>query len=213
MQPTFDQAFHLLSLIRDQGLSLEKLQALYALGILSDVVGVKDPLSISREAVRLALGYDPSVFRVKLGGPETTDSIVQVLREGGFWINEYITQENFPLTPSKNLQEDEIEIIDPDCSFSEEEGLRILKKKGLARPTHEHAIQFAGQWGTATTSQEKPFVVFLHEPWQDPSGNRRVVYLRRPPSSRKLCLNYPGSEFNDYCVLAGVRPRKQPLAA
>ena len=51
---------------------------------------------------------------------------------------------------------------------------------------------------------------FPHIPWQDPNRNRRIVYLNRNAKYRKLNLNYPDNRFNDNCVLAGVRPRKQP---
>ena len=101
-------------------------------------------------------------------------------------------------------------IVDPGRDFSEEEGLAILKEKGLERPTYEHAIRFAEQHGKATTSEKKPYVIFLHETWLNPDRSRRVVYLRRSARYRKLFLSYPGNRFNDFCVLAGVRPRKQP---
>ncbi len=144
------------------------------------------------------------VFRVKLGGPETTDQIISAL---GFPANDYITQANFPLTP-RTKEVAEIEIIDPGCSFSEEEGLEFLKAAGLERPTHEHAFRFAEQYGTATTSDKKPFVIFLHEPWLGPGGGRRVLSLRRYSADRKLYLRFPSYRFYNACVLAGVRPRK-----
>ena len=169
--PTFDQAFQILNLAREAGVSLETL------------------------------------FRVKMGGSENTDQIVAALRKDGLWVNNYITQTNFPLKPNA-LGEDEIEIVDPDRSFSEEEGLQILKDKGLTRPTYEHAIRFAKQHGKTTTSEKKLFVIFLHEAWQDPNGNRRVLYVNRNPDNRELNLNYPDNRFNDNCVLVGVRSRK-----
>jgi len=205
--PTFDQAFQILNLAREAGVSLETLQALYATGLLSDLLRAENPIAVNREAFRVILGYDPSVFRVKMGGSENTDQIVAALREDGLWVNDYITQTNFPLKPNA-LGEDEIEIVDPDRSFSEEEGLQILKDKGLTRPTYEHAIRFAKQHGKTTTSEKKLFVIFLHEAWQDPDGDRRVLYVNRYPDNRELNLNYPDNRFNDNCVLVGVRSRK-----
>lgn len=203
--PSLDQAFHLLGLVRGQSTSLENLQALYALGVVSDVFGVEDLSRVNREAVRIALGYDPSVFRVKMGGPETIDQITAAL---GFPFNDWITQANFPLTPSEAPWEDEIEIIDPGCSFSEAEGLQFLKDAKLGRPTYAHGIRFGQQFGKATTSAKKPFIVFLHEAWLDPNRHRRVLYIDRFPASCVLDLRCPDDRFGGHCVLAGVRPRK-----
>ena len=207
MQPTFDQAFQLLKITRESGASLETLQAVYGAGLLSDLLKAENPCKVNREEFRRLLGYDPSVFKVKMGGANNTDEITAAL---GFPFNNWITQANFPLTASETPTEDEIEIVDPGKSFSEEEGLAILKEKGLLRPTYEHGIRFAEQHGKATTSEKKPFVIFLHEAWLDPNRDRRIVYLDRRAEYRELYLDYPGLGFLDGCVLAGVRPRKQP---
>jgi hypothetical protein len=205
MQPTFDQAFQLLNIGRESGASLETLQAVYNAGLLSDLLKAENPFKVDREEFRRILGYDPSVFKVKMGGANNTDEITAAL---GFSFNDWITQANFPLTTSETPTEDEIEIVDPGKSFSEEEGLAILKEKGLLRPTYEHGIRFAEQHGKATTSEKKPFVIFPHIPWQGPGRDRRVVCLRRRAEYRRLFLRYPDCGFNDVCVLAGVRPRK-----
>jgi hypothetical protein len=207
MQPTFDQAFQMLNITRESGASLENLQALYNAGLLSDLLKAENPCKVNREEFRRLLGYDPSVFKVKMGGANNTDEVTAAL---GFPFNDWITQANFPLTVSETPTEDEIEIVDPGKSFSEEEGLAILKEKGLERPTYEHAIRFAEQHGKATTSEKKPYVIFLHEAWQDPIRRRRIVFLYRDAGYRGLYLDYPDSRFDDFCVLAGVRPRKQP---
>ena len=144
------------------------------------------------------------VYRIKLGGPETTDEIISGL---GFPANSNITQENFPLKPHA-IEDVEIEIIDPGCSFSEDEGLKFLADAKLGRPTYGHALRFAKQHGKATTSEKKPFVVFLHEAWQDPNRSRRVLCLVCRARYRELFLGYPDVGFDDDCVLAGVRPRK-----
>ena len=205
MQPTFDQAFQLLNITRESGASLENLQALYNAGLLSDLLKAENPCKVNREEFRRLLGYDPSVFKVKMGGANNTDEITKAL---GFPFNDWITQANFPLTASETPTEDEIEIVDPGKSFSEEEGLAILKENGLLRPTYEHGIRFAEQHGKATTSEKKPFVIFLHEAWRGPRRSRRVVYLFRHALYRRLGLRFPDGRFDVYCVLAGVRPRK-----
>jgi len=205
---TLSQGKHLAELF--ETLESGQLQALIASGLLTDLrrcAAELDPTKVNRDEFQKVLGLDPSVFRVLMSGANNTDEITAAL---GFPFDDWITQKNFPLTASETPTEDEIEIVDPGKSFSEEEGLAILKEKGLLRPTYEHGIRFAEQHGKATTSEKKPFVIFLHEAWRDPSRRRRIVFLGRVAMYRGLYLGYPVDRFFGLCVLAGVRPRKQP---
>jgi hypothetical protein len=207
---TFDQAYQMLNLVREAGTSLRTLQALYATGLLSDLLKMEDPEEVNREEFQQILGLNPSVFRIKMGGPETTDKVVTYLKANGFnYVSTEITQKNFPLTKDPVVDGDEIVIYDPDTGFSEDSGLAILKREGLRRPTYQHALRFAREYGTATTSKKKPYIIFLHKPWWDgPGYNRLVLCIRRHPSDRKLHLDCPDYGFGDHCVLAGIRPRK-----
>lgn len=211
MQPTFDQAFQMLSIAREAHASLEVLQDVYNAGLLSDLLKAENPAAVNREEFRRVLGYGPSVFKVEMGGPETTDQITANL---GFMFDKLINQQNFPLEKAKTLWEDEIEIVDPGYSFSEKEGLQILKNKGLLRPTYEHSIRFAQQHGkTVTSSERKPSIIFLHEAWQDQDRSRRVMCLNRNlPYHRVFDLSYLGGTFCGGYVLAGVRSHKQSSA-
>ncbi len=203
---TLPQAKHLIEVF--EPLSSDELQKLYASGLLTDLrrcAAELDPTKVDRDQYQRVLGLDPSVFKLKMGGTENTDQITAAL---GFPFNEWITQANLPLTPSAIPWEDEIEIIDPGCSFSEEEGLKLLADAKLDRPTYEHGIRFGQQHGNATTSEKKPFVIFLHEAWLVPGRRRRIVYLSRNSGDRRLGLDCPGGRFGDDCVLAGVRRRK-----
>ena len=212
---TFTQTSHLLQLADDKEMSLEQLQLLYNLGLLSDLfeaAATVDLSKVNRDELKRILGLDPSVFPVKMNGTETTDDIVASLRAGGFgYVNDYITQANFPLTATDG-EDVGIEIIDPGCDFSEKDGLRYLAEANLERPTYQQALRFAQQHGRTTSSTKKPFVIFLHEAWRDPYRGRRFLCVDRGPSHRGLLLFYPGG-FSSHCVLAGVRPRKQPSAA
>ncbi|MEK9179860.1 MAG: hypothetical protein AAB897_00375 [Patescibacteria group bacterium] len=171
--------------------------------------GKAEIVRIERLSPAVSRKSSPSTetYTIRLGGPKTTDQIVKGLKKEGFWVNDLITQKNFPLQPH-DPEDVEIEIIDPGKSFTEEEGLRLLAEAGLKRPTHEHALRFAEQFGKRTTGK-KPFIIFLHEPWRDPYGDRRVIYVRRRPAYRELSLDYAVVRWDDDCVLAGVRPRKQ----
>lgn len=154
------------------------------------------------------------IYGVRLGGPETTDDIVQQLRGAGLFVSDHITQANFPLKPHA-IEDIEVEIIDPGCPFSEEEGLQFLKAAYLERPTEEHALRFAEQRGRTTTGKKR-YIIFLHKHWQVPRGGRKVLCVDRLPIARMLTLYCPDGTFGDdcdNCVLAGVRLRKHLSAA
>lgn len=151
---------------------------------------------------------EPTIFCVRLGGPETTDEIVAGL---GFPANGYITQANFPLRPRPVIEEVEMQIVDPNCNFREEEGLVILAEVKLERPTYEYGIRFSQQYGRVmTSSNKKPFILFLHEVWLDSKGVPHVLCLFRNQDRRWLHLNCLSIGFFNTCVLAGVLPHKHP---
>ena len=146
-------------------------------------------------------------YKVKLGGVENTDEIVRHLKEKGFsYVNGLITQVNFPLKPHE-IENVEIEIIDPSRSFTEDEGLFFLKTAGLEAPTEEDAIRFTEQCGAVTTDA-KPYVVFLHKPRLDWDLDPSILYLDRRPGYLRLNLLFLSDNwfgFNDNYVIAGVR--------
>lgn len=158
-----------------------------------------------------------SVFKVKMGGPETTDKLAQYLMGKGYdYVDGLITQENFPLRPQEILKEREIVICDPDRWLTKDEALAFLKTKGLLPPSYEDALLFARQHRKVISYSKKPFVIFLHEPWIDQIGNERAICLGRDVSRcPRLDLHYstgwtdnknPGSYgFDRQYLFAGVR--------
>ncbi len=147
------------------------------------------------------------LYKVKLGGLEKTDEIVERLKEkrGFDYVNGLITQVNFPLRPHE-IEYVEMEIIDPGRSFTEDEGLSFLNAAGLEPPTEEHAIRFTEQCGTMTIG-EKPYVIFLHKPRLDWDLDPKILYLDRRPGHLWFSLFSFGNWFffNENHVIAGVR--------
>lgn len=132
---------------------------------------------------------DPKVFRIALGGTQTTDELLKNLL---FPFNPLITQAHFPITPRETIEEVEIEIVDLDAELGEMRrryadlsvgmiGRMILGERGLQPPTYEHAIRFVQQYGMRTSAQEQPRpIVFLHELREWPSSIKdSVLCLRR----------------------------------
>jgi len=159
------------------------------------------------DAFRIKIGFDPSVFRVRLGGPETTNQIVASL---GFPVNGYIVQEDFPLK-SREIEKVEIELVKPGKYIkNEKEGLAILAEHKLERPTYEHALRFAEQYGRIAIFFKREKIIFWHKPVNAQGYGLQVMCLSRYPKFRFLDLCSPHNGFgHDYnCVLAGVRPHK-----
>jgi len=205
--PSFDQAYQVLNLVRESGASLENLQAIYMTGFLSDLLKAKNLAKVDREAFRKLLGYDSSVFKVKMGGANNTDQIMAALpRE--FWFDEWITQANFPLVPSTSPWEDEVEVFDPKCEFNAAEGLKLIFDRGLMPPTCEHWIRFAEQQGMATTSHEKPFIEFLCDGRDPADPDYRMMWIVRGLGHREIHSNYAVRRAGASSVLAGVRRHK-----
>jgi hypothetical protein len=141
-------------------------------------------------------------FRVLMGGPENTEEITSSF---DFPFNPYITEANFPSKGRGESWEDEIVVLDPRCSFNEPQGLRILHDIGLDRPTCEHALRFAQQHARTTVSDDKPFIVFLHEPWRDSKDRPHVLCLDRHSEFPALSLAFPDAGLDARFVMAGVR--------
>ena len=150
-----------------------------------------------------------SIFRVRMGGPETTDEIMAKL---GLPFDPWITQKNCPVTPSKTPWEDGIQIIypgiDSESSLRAMEGFKYLQDANLHQPTHEHAIRFAQQYGSETLADKEVFVMFLHEPLATDTRGPCTVYLSRRPKWQGVGLSTVNGWFSDCCGLAGVRPAK-----
>ena len=63
-------------------------------------------------------------------------------------------------------------------------------------------------------SKEKPIIIFLHEPQRGTDDYHYTIYLvRRPRCSELICLPYAVERYGDMCVIAGVRPHKQPQSS
>jgi len=177
------------------------LEELSTSGVLRDLGRCTNPAGIDRVQCQKALGLEPTVFRLKMGGHEDTD---QIMEKFHFPSSKRITQANFPLLRGRPWQ-DEIEIIPGHNNYGEKEGLKFLEAAGIERPEYEHGLRFAAQYGNLT-SKSGPYVVFLHEAWER-NGYQYVLCLHRGVGGSKLILLNLDTVFNEHHVLAGVRRR------
>jgi hypothetical protein len=204
--PNLDQDFELLNIARKLNVSPERIRALYDSGLLSDVLRTENPENVDRDVFRKILGFSPFVFTVKMGGLENTD---QILGSLGFQFSEWVNQKDFPLVPSMDPWEDEIEMVDPCTGIipNEEDALQILQDRGLYRPTYEHAIRFCQQHGNSAILAEKSYAVFLHKDPQGLDSRRRIVYENHQGCRRLLYIRHNDLRLGGDSFFVGVRPR------
>lgn len=149
------------------------------------------------------------VYKIVLGGNVTTDQLVQTWKAKGFLVDKKITQTNFPLFPRIYKETFEIELTQPEyTSFSGTEGLRHLKRIGLARPTYEHALRFVEKYAEGQRPENEG-VIFLHEPWLTSRGGKRVLRVDCDILGRiSVFLVPPNTRQGIFCTTAGVRQKK-----
>lgn len=213
--PTLEQIAEMLEMVRKSGISRKRLEALYDRGFFDDLLGTMDPARVDREAFRVVLGYSPLqlVFKVKMGGHENTDEVVGYLKANGFYVNDRITQDHFPLFPGSGIPvEDEIEIVNPGKSFTEKDASLILKEKGLLYPTHEHALRLVcvhEKLMASTSAKKMPAIIFFlrKHRWDFLRSRNILLYRNRFFAEREFDLSRPGNRFSGNCAIAGVRPR------
>jgi hypothetical protein len=211
--PTLAQASHLIQLVERKKPTLKQLQLLFNSGFLTDVLRAAievDLAAVDREAVQKALGLDPTVFKVLMGCPETTDDIVRTLLASRVLVNEHITQANLPLHPREMPDEDVIELVDPGRKFSFDACGEILTHARLDVPAYEHALRFAHRNTapiTASSKSRKSCIVFPHKSWFGPDGNRYVISVDCLPGDHMVDLHAITIEFGEFYLVAGVRPK------
>jgi hypothetical protein len=133
----------------------------------------------------------------------------QVMQAGRFdtiWdaARSFVNGKHFP-TMTSDTDDIEFEYVEFDHDPTSEEVLAEIARRGLERPTAEDALRFAERY---PEEQRKAPVVFLHEPWRDAFGYRRVLYLDGWDGMRSLLGGYFVSGWRRQCRFPARRPRK-----
>lgn len=176
--------------LREQGVSDEEIHGLVTGHGNEWIARIADELAkIARQA--------KNIFYLKIGGKRTTEEAVKA---GNYdWSNSDINNRNFPMRP-RPTGERIIELIEFDYNPTSEQVLAEAEKRGgLGRPVYEDALDFGEQF--PEKQRERP-IVFLHKPWQDSYGGRRVLVLGSRNVGRKLDLYFFDREWNRYFLFA-----------
>lgn len=196
--PTFYQAQHLLTLVKEKGLPAEQLQALFDSGLLADLLDANVE-AVDRDLFRKHLGLTPVELRFTL---DYSMSLQEMIAAGQYdWVNPDITAKRFPLT-GKGTHDLVGKLIHLNRPVSSEEVVAELDKMGLRPATIEELLAF----GAAPDLQRNFPVLALGSSCLVDSG-RRVACLSRDGAERGLDLYWWSGRWNDdYRFLAVRKP-------
>lgn len=139
------------------------------------------------------------IFAIKHGGTSKTSELVN--RGKYDWINEWITDDHFPIQPHESVDRT-IKLVEFDHDPSSKDIIEEFGRLGLKCPTYEDALQFGVEY---PDEQCKHSIVFLHEPVLDPDGRLGVLALHMGVRRRGLGLYWFDVRWGRQCVFAGVR--------
>ncbi|TSC56844.1 MAG: hypothetical protein Greene071421_354 [Parcubacteria group bacterium Greene0714_21] len=137
-------------------------------------------------------------FPITLEGSLKTSELV---KQGKEWFDDWITDGRFPIKEHAPLDRT-IELLEFDHDPSNNQILEELLRRGLERPTYEHALYFGIKH---PEEQRKRPIIFLHEPVRGKGGSLYVLVLREEAGHRGLYLYGFETSWNRGCAFAGVR--------
>ncbi len=192
---TFEQASHLLQLVIDRQLSLEKLQLVYDSGLLSDLLEVKDATKVDREEYRKVIGLPPLVpppsiteyAEMEVNYTRTRD---QMIAAGSYdWTNSDIAK----YWPEMKDEKRGKEMVKPvtfhfNRDISSEAAIAEMDKAGYRPATAVEILAF----GENNPKVQLEFPVVALGFVAIVSDDRRVVFLDRLGSKRRLGLAWFG---------------------
>lgn len=140
------------------------------------------------------------VFTLTLEGAYKVSELV---KQGKYdWVNDWITDECFPLEFESLPMRHTIELVEFEHDSTSEEVLAEFERLELERPTYEDALYFGIQY---PEEQRKYPIVFLHEPVQGPCGRRHILGLDERVGKRRLNLRWFDNGWLQKDVFAAVR--------
>ncbi len=135
-------------------------------------------------------------------------SAKELLAAGKYdWVGDYARQfvEGKKFRLADKPEEIDMVLVEFDHDPTSDEVLAEFKQQGLERPTEEDALRFGEKY---PDEQKKYPIVFLHEPWQDPDGDRLVLVLSWCDRGRRLRFSWFGNGWGRNDRVAARRPRK-----
>lgn len=193
---TLAQGSQLQNLVVRKKLTVERLQALFETGLLTDLMD-SDPSEVNRNDLRVVLGLEPKdrhIVRLRKG--ETFQGVI----ERGRWdqIDPTITPERYPFSIEHNRQLT-MEVVNFGVSLNRVQAIEKAAKQGLKPPTYMEALGFCADY-----CYMRPLlaIVFPHEP----VDGKMLAYGTNMRNFRGLTEFEEGFIGGPDCPWAFVRP-------
>lgn len=146
-----------------------------------------------------AEGRTPKVYLIMRGGNRTTEEVIGATAHTS--VDVHIGSQSFSLCPGPEERQVLIAFQIPDLTRDPKIDMLIgeLARFNLSRPTYEDALKFDEAY-----PDEEGFFLFPHEPWHDPVGYERVLYVHRRGLSRELNLAWTIRSLNRHSLIVGI---------
>ena len=138
-------------------------------------------------------------------------SAKELLAAGKYdWVGDYARQfvEGKKFRLADKPEEVDMVLVEFGHDPTSDEVLAEFARQGLERPTEEDALRFGEKY---PDEQKKYPIVFLHEPWQDPHGDRRGLVLGWRGRERELDYDWFDGRWFRYCRFAARPSPQEPL--
>ena len=205
-KPTFGQALHALNLIQAKDPSLERLDALYGSGILSDLL---DPAACldDRSAIRIALKLGVAMPEQIVLSVDYGQSLEQMIAAGNYdWTNSDITAKRFS-PKGEGTEQFEAKIFHFDRNISSEAAVEAIKVAGWEPGKIEHLLAFGAKY----PEEQRKYPIIGLGSVAKVDGYRYVPDLDEGGRERDLDLDWWDDVWSDGCRFLAVR--KLPSAA
>jgi hypothetical protein len=199
-KPTFGQALQALNLINAKEPSLERLDALYASGILSDLL---DPAACldDRNAIRAALKLGVALPESTTLSVDYSRSLEAMIAAGNYdWTNSDITAKRF-LVAGSGIEQFEIKLFHFDRPMSSETAVETIKAAGWEPGQIEHLLAF----GEKYPQEQRKYPIIALGSVVEVDGRHYVPYLYRDDARRSLRLNWWAYDWHGLCRFLAVR--------
>jgi len=213
---TAEQMIELTQAVQRTGISAERLQQVFASGILDDVFDPNaDPAD--RSAVRKALKLGPLNGNGRPARPSTNgaiflevdygSSLEQMTVAGHYdWRNEDISPKEFPLNGT-GCVEYEARLFVFERGVSSEDAEKAIRDADPVNPWEpakiEHLLAFGAKYPDA--QREHPIIALGSVSANKVFGHRNVPYLYRRVTGRSLHLDWWGNGWHPFYRFLAVR--------
>lgn len=197
---SFPQVSKVVDTLEEKGVTPEILQnSVLGKGLLADLAeAVVRGTVPEREAFRKFLGLLSVVYQLIV---DYTMSLSGMVAAGKYdWVNENITDANFPKTTNNTVSVD-VELLHFGRNISSEIALSEMKKKGFRPATIWELLDFGAKYPEI----QKQFPVIALGSFCVLNDNRHVPFLSWNSSERHLNLDWFDSGWLVYCRFLVVR--------